>query len=168
MEFEIYSMVYRIRKEEGSLRILGEKFVRKNKGKGLLIIRNKKHSLRELIPMPKDINGDFKIKICFLNTIYNKSYMFQGCDSLIKFSFYDKTKVNDNIILIEEEEEKEINYYKNDNFKSLERNYSTISNYYKYSFEYTSSYDEIKEKSSSALAYIYKNIDDKKYEYSIE
>ena len=80
------------------LRILGEEFYKKNKSYGYYVCKNQKLKLVELIET-KNINEDkFKIKIIFNKIIYDKSYMFKDCVSLIELSC-PKTQENiDNLI----------------------------------------------------------------------
>ena len=80
------------------LRILGEEFYKKNKSYGYYVYKNQKLKLEELIET-KNINEDkFKIKIIFNKIIYDKSYMFKDCVSLIALTC-PKTQENiDNLI----------------------------------------------------------------------
>ena len=81
---EIYKMIYKIEKFSKTLRIVGEKFAKKNRQKGILIINNKKSSLKDVIPI-KEIT---KIKILMIlsKPTLNKSCMFKDCKSLESLS----------------------------------------------------------------------------------
>ena len=50
MEIELYKLVYKIEKEKGDLRLLGEEFFIRNKIKGIMVYKRKKFKLKEKIP----------------------------------------------------------------------------------------------------------------------
>ena len=90
---EKYELTYKIKKDENYVRILGEKFFKRNIVNGHFIYNNKRHILKDKIETKNIKEDKFSIIMIFLNTINNKSSMFKDCDSLIKFSiFKDKKK----------------------------------------------------------------------------
>ena len=104
MEGEIYKMIYKINKKDDHLIILGKDFVKNNKNKGKLIIKNKKHVLKETIQIEDTIYNIFenkiKIKMFFGKDISNLSYMLKNCELLLNF-------LNDDIENFTEKESKE-------------------------------------------------------------
>ena len=81
-------MTYKIKKEGLPIRILGEKFVMNNKYKAKLIINNKIYDLFDLFPICDLKKNDIiKIKMVFIEKFYQRSYMFQNCDSLLIVSY---------------------------------------------------------------------------------
>ena len=87
MEKVIYKMIYKIEKTktDGFYKVLGEEFVENNKDKAKLIINNKIYELSEKIRINNLKNGYFiKVKLIFFNDIFDRSFMFDGCDTLIK------------------------------------------------------------------------------------
>ena len=108
MEVEKYKMIYKIDKNNGNSRILGELFVKNNKNKLKLIINNKQCKLKDIISI-KNIKGDkFKIKVISCNNIFNKSFMFKDCISLIQIKLLDNLYVKNNILF----EDKNVGYIK--------------------------------------------------------
>ena len=71
------------------IRIIGNKFIKKNKDKCKIIYNNKKYELKEYF---EDINNNcnhkdfFKLKLLFIYNIIDISNLFNGCDSLISLS----------------------------------------------------------------------------------
>ena len=91
------------------LRIMGEYFCRNNKNKGKLIINNKKSEIKKFINI-KNINKEqIKIKMLLNNNLYNKSYMFKDCKSLLEL------KINNNLEYIEDNENFDVNNYELEN-----------------------------------------------------
>ena len=125
MEFELYKMNF----EEGNnetIQIVGDYFVKINKNKGKLIINNKKHPLKGVLPT--DIIKTNKIQMILSTNIYNKSCMFKNCKSLksISNSLYidniqDSLENNEeyDIHFQKENEEKIYNYFNNENDSSF-------------------------------------------------
>ena len=87
-----YKMMYKIQKNKHNIRILGNEFIKNNRNKGKLIIKNKKQYFREFSHLEKINEKQLKIKMILSNNIYNLSYMFKECESLCRFSIYDKQK----------------------------------------------------------------------------
>ena len=150
MEIELYELVYKIEKEKGDLRLLGEEFFIRNKIKGIMVYKRKKFKLKEKIPFNELKNikdNELKIEMIFFNKIYNKSYMFKNCISLLKFSFSNNIikKYNSNSINMFEEEENLFDDYYDNNIsinneflqylenENLFPDYSTIIKKQKYS-----------------------------------
>ena len=90
---------------EDNIKILGKHFVKNNRNKGKLIIKNKKYNLKEIFKINKDINENIKIVMILSTELSNASYMFQDCISLIELSFGE---ICNNIYDVEYEENKEI------------------------------------------------------------
>ena len=86
MEFNIQTMIYIA---SGKLRILGEYFCRNNKNKGKIIINNKKYYLKEFIEIKNMKEKRIKIKMVINKNLYDKSYMFKDCESLLELTIND-------------------------------------------------------------------------------
>ena len=103
MEVEKYKMIYELnfrdifilRFKNGDmdedhprikkLYLLGKDFVKNNKNKGKIIFKNKKHPLKEFLPVNEFRSRVIKVKMILNKNIYNKSYMFKDCKSLLHF-----------------------------------------------------------------------------------
>ena len=117
METEIYNLLYKLEKYEKNLKILGEDFCENNKNKGRFIIFNKKYCLKPIMQIKKirnlefnrkfilnekiiddsfykDEKDEFKIKMILNKNTYNKSYMFNDCETLLQISYKD-SKLNE-------------------------------------------------------------------------
>ena len=81
INMELYSMTYKLEKNQTNLRILGKEFVNNNKNKGFLIIDNKKMHLKEIVQIKKS-----KIYMMLNKNIYNKNCLFKNCNLLESFS----------------------------------------------------------------------------------
>ena len=101
MEFNIQTMLYENKKNSKYLRILGEYFCRNNKNKGRLIINNKKYYLKEFIEIKNMKEKIIKIKMLINKNLYDKSYMFNDCESLSELT------INDNLEYIKNYENSE-------------------------------------------------------------
>ena len=73
-------------KNESKLRILDEYFCRNNKNRGKLIINNKKSEIKDFINIENYNKEQIKIKMVLNNNLYNKSYMFKDCKSLLELT----------------------------------------------------------------------------------
>jgi hypothetical protein len=128
MEGELYVMKYEMKNP--FLTILGHYFVINNRNKAKLIINNKKYNLQEFYEIKDDDQGQIKLKIFLNKNIYNKSYMFENCETLITISMKDNSEysIDDNNYSDMEnienfniyESTEEINNYYNDNFEEIE------------------------------------------------
>ena len=98
MEYDRHTMLYRISKNKVKLRILEEYFCRNNKNKGKLIINNKKSEIKEFINIENINKEQIKIKMLLNKNLYNKSYMFKDCETLLQL------KINNNLEYIEDNE----------------------------------------------------------------
>ena len=87
MELEYCMMKYKIQDlEQGYyLKILGDHFIINNKNKAKLIINNRKSNLSEFIEIKNLYEEEIKLKMVLNKNIYNKSYMFKDCKSLLHF-----------------------------------------------------------------------------------
>ena len=101
MEFNIQTMFYEKRKNSEDLRILGKYFCRNNKNKGKIIINNKKYYLKEFIEIKNMKEKRIKIKMLINKNLYDKSYMFNECESLLELT------INDNLEYIKNYENSE-------------------------------------------------------------
>ena len=106
MENEIYSIIYDIKEENNTIRIMGEQFMRNNKNKGKIIFNNKKYPLRELFELENKINNKMKIKMILSKNCCNKSFMFKDCVSLIQIQLLDNLYDKNNILF----EDKNVEY----------------------------------------------------------
>ena len=148
MEFEKYELIYKIDHNKSYIRFLGENFFKRNHKLGKIIYENKKFPPMEKIEtniLKKDI---IKIDLIFYKIIYNKSYMFKDCDSLIKFNKtnYKNKEYCSRIINIYEEES--LYDYINESNNS-ENTLVNILN----EIDYFSNYSSIKAESQSNLNY---------------
>ena len=109
MEVERYKMIYaNIRRKElmtdlfyymkkitdtknenDNIRILGKDFVKKNENKGKLIINNKKYKLKEFINSYEIKEDKIKIDILLSKELSNISHLFDNCENLENFYFFD-------------------------------------------------------------------------------
>ena len=107
MEYDYHAMLYINinNKNKGKLRILGEYFCRNNKNKGKLIINNKKSELKEFINIETINKEQIKIKMLLNKNLYNKSYMFKDCKSLLELI------INNNLEYMEDNENFDMNNY---------------------------------------------------------
>ena len=70
INMELYSMTYKLEKNQTNIRILGKEFVDNNRNKGFLIIDNKKMHLKEIVQIKKS-----KIYMMLNKNIYNKNML---------------------------------------------------------------------------------------------
>ena len=96
-------------KYKSELRIMGEYFCRNNKNKGKLIINNKKSEIKEFINIENIKKRQIKIKMLLNKNLYNKSYMFKDCKTLLEL------KINNNLEDIEDDENFDENNYESEN-----------------------------------------------------
>ena len=118
MEVEKYSMVYQYKKNM-NLKIFGKIFVQNNRNKAKVILKNKNIKLAEIIPKEK-IKGnkskEIKVKVILKKNHYDKSFMFNDCKSLKKFSFEED--------IINEENICEIKYFSKNECQNQDGEYS--------------------------------------------
>ena len=107
MEFERFELVYKINQNKSLIRLLGEEFFQRNNAQGHIIYKNKKYRLLEYVETKNVPEDEFKINMIFYKKLNNKSFMFENCDSLIKFSQpqNDAKNYHSQIIKVHEEEE---------------------------------------------------------------
>ena len=86
---DIYEMTYKITKKDKKIRILGEKFVLRNKNRCHLIYQNKKYQLQKDLIIEVINIEKIKLKIIGLSSVIDFSYMFQGCRTLVSFDKYN-------------------------------------------------------------------------------
>jgi len=78
---ELYKAIYK--KGNGdNLRILGEIYVKNNRNKGFLVIRNKKFHIKDILPNNIIDKDKIKIKMLLSRNIKNNNYMFKDCKTL--------------------------------------------------------------------------------------
>ena len=104
MTKEIYILKYKLENKNNSeyLKILGKWFVYMNKLKVKLIIDNKIKELSEYIPISnikKRKNNTIKIKLIFIEETYDRSNMFDDCNSLLIISEFRNNINKENIEL---------------------------------------------------------------------
>ncbi len=136
MEIERFTMIYETKKnEKDKLRILGDVFVKKNKNKGRLIIKNKKYYLTSFLSI-KDINEDkLKIGLVYDKNIYIKGYTFKDCEELIQCSFHDYNDNNDIFESLENNLQNEIKIENDIEIKEDEEMIAINWDYWDYAFE---------------------------------
>ena len=87
------AMIYKINKNDETIKVLGEDFVKKNKEKCKFLINEKKYDISEYIkPSDYNINKDVNEFIVILTdfkseTFTDLSYMFYNCKSLTSLDF---------------------------------------------------------------------------------
>ena len=111
MEFNIQTMLYEKEENSEDLRILGEYFCRNNKNKGKIIINNKKYYLKEFIEIKNMKEKRIKIKMVINKNLYDKSYMFKDCESLLELTINDNLEY---IKIYENYEEIDFSFEKNE------------------------------------------------------
>ena len=140
---EIYELVFKIEKGKSHIRILGEKFFNRNISSSYFIYNNMRFILKDKLESEKikEKEGEFKIIMIFLKSINNKSFMFQDCESLIKFSIYKKEKKENSSYTTKLEEELNylIDFYQDNN------NSNDSSNDFLEDFDSFPDYSEISE-----------------------
>ena len=143
MEEEICKMIYKIEENEKVLKIFGHYFVETNCNKGKIIIKNKKYSMNEFLNVDSNQDIILKIKLVINENIYNKSYMFKNCKSLIGFTIcnYYEENIIDNEL--EEEKVKEEDLFNYD-MSIDEDNNSLYNRMYIYNSSVLSEIDEKK------------------------
>ena len=95
---EKYELIYKIEEGKDNIRLLGEEFFKKNKASGYFIFNNIGFKLKDKIRIKNIKQNELKIEIRFWKEIYDKSYMFKDCESLIKFLIpKDKIKESSSI-----------------------------------------------------------------------
>ena len=93
MKNEKCVMIYKIEKDKDILKILDDEFVKNNKNRGKLIINNKKYQIKDFYEIKNKLIDFVKIGIILNKNLYNFSFMFKDCKSLIKF-YYDEDSEN--------------------------------------------------------------------------
>ena len=68
------------------VKIIDEEFVKNNRNKSKIIFNNKKFDLKNTFYIKNTKKNNLKIKMVLSKGIYNKSYMFYNCQSLLQFS----------------------------------------------------------------------------------
>ena len=99
MEAGIYQMLYKKEQNAVERNILGKEFVINNRNKGKLIINNRKFPLENIATYGRIRKN--KIKIIFAQNIYNISFMFNNCKSLISFTKLSNDDDEENLRIAE-------------------------------------------------------------------
>ena len=173
MEFKIYNLAYRIKVEKKE-RIFGKEFVKNNRNKCMIIYHNKKYKLLEYFKVAKE---ELKLKFIFHKSLFNLSYMFKDCKSLIQFSFKDEGRNNNfkskNYIDFDEKEEEQENIYNlKDNDKygvNYNDNYFKLINIKKVLNTVSNSFveEESEETDSLSIKFLNNNILENNHYYTI-
>ena len=95
------------------LKILGKEFVKNNRNKLKLNVKNKKYEIKEYIQSNDLKKSELKVKILLSKDISKLSCMFKNCEALLEFSIIDD---------IENIENKEINYDYDFDIDNIENN----------------------------------------------
>ena len=103
---EIYKLIYKKENNINNLRILGETFVKNNRNKGGLIIKNKKYYLKDILSVNKANLDILKIKMILNRYTYNFNCLFKDCISLTSLSTSSIDNTIDNVIYEENISEK--------------------------------------------------------------
>ena len=99
----VFEVTYKINSDKKDrLRIIGNKFINKNKNKGKIVYNNSHFKLTEYF---EDIDNNYKedkIKflLCLNKNIDDMSYLFSQCESLISVNrkiFYDRSEIKNQI-----------------------------------------------------------------------
>ena len=177
MDVEIFKLIYKKKENEEKTRIFGENFIANNKNKCVVIYKNKKIVLKEYMPKEEYKKEDkIKIKI-LLNNGYNLSYMFKNCENLLYISCNntkdnndketDSIENNDNIKIIKK---KEFLLQSDDKTNLYDNSFEPFQNPILFptsSISSLISYFNEDETYNSEITYLYNNINDTKYEYTI-
>ena len=136
MTKEIYILKYKLENKNNSeyLKILGKWFVYMNELKVKLIIDNKIKELSEYIPISnikKRKNNTIKIKLIFIEKTYDRSNMFDDCNSLLIISEFRNNINKENI---------ELDKINNNNFNGIynignSENNSECGNFIEYALD---------------------------------
>ena len=81
--------------ENDTIRIFGEEFVKNNRNKAVMCIKNKKYKLQEYLRKNICMENIFRIKLIPKDNIYNISYMFKDCYSLLELFEYGNEQISD-------------------------------------------------------------------------
>jgi len=108
MEKEIYRIIYKVDRNKEQIRILYTDFVKNNKNKGKLIIKNIKYNYKDFIKINGIKSNNIKIKMIFSHDICNASYMFKNCSSLLEFKIYNDIENIYDIEFLEMEKNKNL------------------------------------------------------------
>ena len=95
--FNLSEMVYSIKEDEVSnIKIFGNYFVNNNRKKCLIIHKNKIYRLKEYFSIEDIDKNENKLELYLLEIDYikQKSYMFNNCKSLEKFSLLEEEEEN--------------------------------------------------------------------------
>ena len=104
--------------------------MKNNRNKAKLILKNKKSYLQEFIEINNSKEDKIKIKMVLYDNIYNMSYMFHNCVSLLKLS---KIISSCNIENLEEELLETCPIEKSDdNLKTIENSLESETSSYSY------------------------------------
>ena len=128
MEIERFTMIYEAKRNyKDKLRILGDSFVKNNRNKGRLIIKNKKYNLTSFFSI-RGINEDkLKIGLVYNKHIYNKGNIFRNCEELLQCSFHDYNENNENLdnnLQNETKIEDVVEIKENEEIKTINENYN--------------------------------------------
>ena len=88
-DMNIGKIVYITNEVTNQIKIFGKRFVEINKNKAKIIRNNKKYNLKEEI-IDKKENTIFKIKLKFLENMFNIESMFEECIKLLFISLFPK------------------------------------------------------------------------------
>ena len=114
-----YIMIYKIKSDDYSIQILGEKFVKNNEKEGIITYNNQKYHLVKELPIEKINKDRLVIEMELSININDLSDMFSGCETLLEFKEYNEiSEMNDKFIECDDEEYFEIEENK-DCFKCL-------------------------------------------------
>ena len=72
--------------EQENPQILGEEFVKNNKGICKIIYENKEYDLRTTVDLFSTNRENLEVKLIGISKVTNMSYMFDNCDSLLNLS----------------------------------------------------------------------------------
>ena len=139
MEREKYELVYRINKDGRYLQLLGDIFYKRtNQLFGYFIYNKRRIKLKSKIEIKNIKEKELKLKLIFFKPIYDKSFMFNNCHSLLKVEI---SHVKDKDIS-EIENQKEVNltdlfYHFEDNNQNNDNELSKTLWENKYSFNYS-------------------------------
>ena len=107
---EVYRLLYQIDEKSEKIRLLGKRFYEKNKSSGYFIYKNSNIGFKEFYETKNINENNIELYLILCQKINDKSFMFSGCKTLLKFDFYDGIykhypfRTINNTLLYEEED----------------------------------------------------------------
>ena len=136
MEKEKYECIYIVDKSKSHIKLLGSDFYKRNRIYGQILYNNKNKPLIDKIETKNLNKNTIRIIFIFFRDIFDKSLMFQDCESLFKFTEIiniDKPSFFKNLIDFDISQNYKLNNYQEKNinlFDDFEDNNHSEKNFY--------------------------------------